>query len=69
MFAPFETPQIAIAVQCENTGDGSHCAAPIASLLAEFYLEARAARFLLVCARGCFVLEMPCKCDSVRLSM
>ena len=39
MFAPFDTPQIALAVQCENTGDGSHCAAPIASLLAEFYLK------------------------------
>jgi len=39
MFAPFDDPQIALAVQCENTGDGSHCAAPIASLLAEQYLK------------------------------
>ena len=39
MFAPFDNPQIAIAVQCENTGDGSQCAAPIASLLAEQYLK------------------------------
>jgi len=39
MFAPFDSPQIAIAVQCENTGDGSMCAAPIASLLAEQYLK------------------------------
>ncbi len=39
MFAPYDDPQIALAVQCENTGDGSHCAAPIASLLAEQYLK------------------------------
>ena len=39
MFAPFEKPEIALAVQCENTGDGSQCAAPIASLLAEQYLK------------------------------
>lgn len=39
MFAPFDDPQIALAVQCENTGDGSQCAAPIASLLAEQYLK------------------------------
>ncbi len=39
MFAPFDNPEIAIAVQCENTGDGSQCAAPIASLLAEQYLK------------------------------
>ncbi len=39
MFAPFDDPEIALAVQCENTGDGSHCAAPIASLLAEQYLK------------------------------
>lgn len=39
MFAPFENPRIALAVQCENTGDGSRCAAPIASLMAEQYLK------------------------------
>jgi len=39
MFAPYDNPQIALAVHCENTGDGSHCAAPIASLLAEQYLK------------------------------
>ncbi|MCY4206201.1 MAG: penicillin-binding protein 2 [Bacteroidetes bacterium] len=39
MFAPFDSPKIAIAVQCENTGDGSQCAAPIASLLAEKFLK------------------------------
>ena len=38
MFAPYDDPQIAIAVQCENTGQGAWCAAPIASLLAERYL-------------------------------
>ena len=39
MFAPFDDPQIALAVQCENTGDGSRCAAPIGSLMAEQYLK------------------------------
>ena len=39
MFAPFDNPQIALAIQCENTGNGSMCAAPIASLLAEMYLK------------------------------
>ena len=39
MFAPFDNPQIALAVQCENTGNGSLCAAPVASLLAEMYLK------------------------------
>ncbi len=39
MFAPFDDPQIAIAVQAENAGQGAHAAAPIASLLAEFYLK------------------------------
>ena len=38
MFAPYDDPQIAIAVQCENTGQGSHCAAPIASLVVERFL-------------------------------
>ncbi|GAB5518023.1 MAG: penicillin-binding protein 2 [Rhodothermales bacterium] len=39
MFAPFDDPQIAIAVQCENAGYGGSCAAPIASLMAEQYLK------------------------------
>lgn len=39
MFAPFDDPKIALAVQCENAGDGSACAAPIASLMAELYLK------------------------------
>ena len=39
MFAPFDDPQIALAVQCENTGDGSRCAAPIGSLMAEQYIK------------------------------
>ena len=39
MFAPYDHPRIAIAVQCENAGSGSGCAAPIASLLAELYLK------------------------------
>ena len=39
MFAPWEDPQIALAVQCENAGFGGQCAAPIASLMAELYLK------------------------------
>ncbi|MDX1547807.1 MAG: penicillin-binding protein 2 [Rhodothermales bacterium] len=39
MFAPWDDPQIAIAVQCENAGYGGQCAAPIASLMAELYLK------------------------------
>ena len=39
MFAPFDDPKIAIAVQCENAGFGGQCAAPIASLMAELYLK------------------------------
>ncbi len=39
MFAPYVNPRIAVAVQCENAGSGSICAAPIASLLAERYLK------------------------------
>ncbi len=39
IFAPFDDPQIAIAVQAENAGQGAHVAAHIASLLAEFYLK------------------------------
>lgn len=39
MFAPWDNPQIALAVQCENAGFGGDCAAPIASLMAELYLK------------------------------
>jgi penicillin-binding protein 2 len=39
MFAPYDNPQIAIAVQVENAGYGSTAAAPIASLMAEQYLN------------------------------
>lgn len=38
MFAPYEDPQIALAVLVENGGYGATQAAPIASLLAEQYL-------------------------------
>jgi penicillin-binding protein 2 len=38
-FAPKNNPQIAIAVICENAGQGAWAAAPIASLLVEKYLR------------------------------
>ena len=38
MFAPFDDPQIAIAVEVENAGFGATAAAPIASFMAEKYL-------------------------------
>lgn len=38
MFAPYEDPEIAIAVAVENAGYGGTAAAPIASLMAEQYL-------------------------------
>jgi len=38
MFAPFDDPQIAIAVQVENGGFGATAAGPIASFMAEQYL-------------------------------
>ncbi len=38
MFAPFDDPQIAIAVEVENAGFGATAAAPIASFMAEQYL-------------------------------
>ncbi len=41
MFAPFENPKIAIVVFVENGGDGALQAAPIASLMAEQYLNGR----------------------------
>lgn len=39
MFAPFDDPQIALAVAVENIGTGAQAAAPIASLMAEQYLK------------------------------
>ncbi|MEF8865156.1 MAG: penicillin-binding protein 2 [Salinibacter sp.] len=38
MFAPYDDPEIAIAVAVENAGYGATAAAPIASLMAEKYL-------------------------------
>ena len=38
MFAPYEDPEIAIAVTVENAGYGATAAAPMASLMAEKYL-------------------------------
>lgn len=38
MFAPYEDPEIAIAVAIENAGTGASAAAPLASLMAEKYL-------------------------------
>ncbi len=38
IFAPWDDPQIAVAVQVENGGFGASAAAPIASLMAELYL-------------------------------
>lgn len=38
-FAPKDNPKIAIAVICENSGQGAWAAAPIASLLVEKYLR------------------------------
>ena len=38
-FAPKDNPRIAIAVICENAGQGAWAAAPIASLLIEKYLK------------------------------
>jgi penicillin-binding protein 2 len=38
-FAPRDNPKIAIAVICENAGQGAWAAAPIASLLVEKYLK------------------------------
>lgn len=39
MFAPYDDPQIAVAVIVENAGYGAEAAAPIASLMAEQYLK------------------------------
>ena len=41
MFAPYDDPEIAIAVAVENAGYGASAAAPIASLMAEQYLTGR----------------------------
>jgi penicillin-binding protein 2 len=38
-FAPRDNPRIAIAVLCENAGQGAWAAAPIASFLVEKYLK------------------------------
>ena len=38
-FAPRENPKIAIAVVVENSGEGAHWAAPIASFIVEKYLK------------------------------
>jgi penicillin-binding protein 2 len=43
MFAPFDDPQIALAVMVENAGFGASVAAPIASLMAEQYLTGQIA--------------------------
>ncbi len=42
-FAPFDNPEIAIAVYVENAGFGTEAAAPIASLMAEMYLTGKIA--------------------------
>lgn len=39
MFAPYDDPEIALAVAVENAGYGATAAAPIASLMAEQYLN------------------------------
>jgi penicillin-binding protein 2 len=38
-FAPRKNPKIAIAVVVENSGEGAHWAAPIASFIVEQYLK------------------------------
>ena len=43
-FAPLDTPAIAVAVVVENAGGGSAFAAPIASLMTEYYLHDSIAR-------------------------
>ncbi|MDN3583655.1 penicillin-binding protein 2 [Mucilaginibacter flavus] len=40
-FAPRENPKIAIAVIVENSGEGAHWAAPIASFIVEKYLKGK----------------------------
>jgi penicillin-binding protein 2 len=40
-FAPRENPKIAIAVVVENSGEGAHWAAPIASFMVEKYLKGK----------------------------
>lgn len=42
-FAPFDDPKIALAVYVENAGFGTEAAAPIASLMAEMYLNGKIA--------------------------
>lgn len=48
MFAPFDNPQIALAVLVENAGFGGSAAGPIASLMAERYLTGQVTRDALV---------------------
>ena len=43
LFAPYDDPQIAVAVMVENAGFGASVAGPIASLMAEQYLTGRIA--------------------------
>jgi len=43
MFAPFDDPQIAVAVMVENAGFGASAAGPIASLMVEQYLTGKIA--------------------------
>jgi penicillin-binding protein 2 len=40
-FAPRDNPKIAIAVVVENSGEGAHWAAPIASFIVEKYLKGK----------------------------
>ncbi len=41
MYAPWDDPQIAVAVEVENAGYGASAAAPIASLMVELYLTGK----------------------------
>jgi penicillin-binding protein 2 len=43
MFAPYDDPQIAVAVIVENAGYGASAAAPIASMMAEQYINGEVA--------------------------
>ena len=43
-FAPYDNPQIALAVVVENAGYGSTWAAPIATLMIEHYLKGKSSR-------------------------
>ena len=43
-FAPLDDPKIAVAAYVENAGQGGRAAAPVASLLAEFYIFGKVSR-------------------------